>query len=204
MISIVTNSISESSGINLYQILALFILSEAFVNYKLRLEFIIPVYNYGILRHKISDMLENAYQLSEDGNYTQALKYYKNILEIEHDNIGVIIDYGVTLQNLELHHHALEAYDQALNLEPKNTSALINKGSILHALEKYDDAITCYDIVLSIEKSNPIALVCKGLCIAETGNVQTAIKYFKKALSIDAECELAKISISTAQNIIKS
>ena len=58
--------------------------------------------------------------------------------------------------------------------------------------------------MLSIEKSNPIALVCKGLCIAETGNVQTAIKYFKKALSIDAECELAKISISTAQNIIKS
>ena len=58
-------------------------------------------------------MLETANQLSEDEKYSQALKYYKNILEIEHDNIGVIIDYGVTLQNLELHHHALDAYDQA-------------------------------------------------------------------------------------------
>ena len=161
MISIVTNSISESSGTILYQILVLFILSEAFVNYKLRLEFIIPVYNYGILRHKISDMLEKAYQLSEDGDYTQALKYYKNILEIEHDNIGVIIDYGVTLQNLELYHQALLVYDRALKLQPKNTIALINKGSVLHTLEKYTNAITCYDAALRIYGNNPTALVYK-------------------------------------------
>ena len=99
-------------------------------------------------------MLEKAYQLSEDGNYTQALKYFYNILEIEHDNIGVIIDYGVTLQNLELYHQALEVYDRALSLQPKNTTALINKGSVFHTLEKYTDAIACYDIVLNIDKSS--------------------------------------------------
>ena len=149
-------------------------------------------------------MLEMANKLSEDGKYIQALKYYKNILQIEHDNIGVIIDYGVTLQNLEFYYQALKVYDQALSLQPKNTSALINKGSVLHALEKYTDAITCYNIVLRIDKNNPIALVCKGLCIAETGNIQLATKYFKKALSIDAECELAEISMKTAKCIIKS
>ena len=148
-------------------------------------------------------MLEMANQLSEDGKYIQALKYYKNILQIEHDNIGVIIDYGVTLQNLEFYYQALKVYDQALSLQPKNTSALINKGSVLHALEKYTDAITCYNIVLRIDKNNPIALVCKGLCIAETGNIQLATKYFKKALSIDGECELAEISINTAKGIMK-
>ena len=49
-------------------------------------------------------MLEIANQLSEDGKYIQALQYYKNILQIEQDNIGVIIDYGVTLQNLEFYY----------------------------------------------------------------------------------------------------
>ena len=149
-------------------------------------------------------MLDLANQLSEDGKYTQALKYYKNILQIEHDNIGVIVDYGVTLQNLELYHQALEVYDRALNLQPKNTSALINKGSVLHTLEKYTDAVICYDIVLRIDKNNPIALVYKGLCIAETGNIQLATKYFKKSLSIDGEYELAKISMNTAKCIMKS
>ena len=149
-------------------------------------------------------MLEIANQLSEDGKYTQALKYYKNILQTEQNNVGIIIDYGVTLQNLDLYHQALEVYDRALNLQPKNTSALINKGSVLHALEKYTDAMICYDIVLKIDKNNPIALVYKGLCIAETGNIQLATKYFKKSLSIDGECELAKISMSTAKCIMRS
>ena len=157
-----------------------------------------------MLRRKILDMLEKAYQLSEDGNYTEALKYYKNILQNQHDDIGVIIDYGVTLQNLEFYHQALKVYDRALSLQPKNMSALINKGSVLHALEKYTDAITCYNIVLSIEKDNPIVLAYKGLCIAETGNIQLATKYFKKALSIDGECKLAEISINTAKGIMKS
>ena len=149
-------------------------------------------------------MLEIANQLSEDGKYTQALQYYKNILQIEQDNIGVIIDYGVTLQNLEFYHQALNVYDRALSLQPKNISALINKGSVLHALEKYADAITCYNIVLRTDKNNPIALAYKGLCIAETGNILLATKYFKKALYIDGEYELAKISLNTTNSIMKS
>ena len=148
-------------------------------------------------------MLETANQLSEDEKYSQALKYYESILQIEPNNIYVITDYGVTLQNLELYHQALEAYDRVLSIQPKNIWVLINKGSVLHALEKYTDAITCYNIVLSIEKDNPIVLAYKGLCIAETGNVQLATKYFKKSLSIDNKCELAEISINTVKCIMK-
>ena len=148
-------------------------------------------------------MLEQAYQLSEDGKYAQALKYYRNVLQTESDNIEVIIDYGVTLQNLEHYHQALKVYNRVLNLQPKNMNVLINKGTVLHALEKYTDAIDCYDIVLSTDKCSPIVLVYKGLCIAETGNIHLAVKYFKKALSIDNECELAEISIETAKSILK-
>ena len=87
------------------------------------------------MKHKVSSILEKAYQLSEDEKYTQALKYYKNALEIESDDVGIIIDYGVTLQNLEFYNQALEMYDRALNLQPKNMDTLINKGSVLHTLE---------------------------------------------------------------------
>ena len=153
---------------------------------------------------RVLDMLEIANQLSEDEKYCEALKYYKNILQTNPDNVEVIIDYGVTLQNLEFYDQALETYEQALNLQPNNVTVLINKGTALHALRKYTDAITCYDIVLRIDKYNPIVLVYKGLCIAEIGNIQLATKYFKKALSIDCKCELAEISINTAKHIMKS
>ena len=59
-------------------------------------------------------MLEIASQLSEDEKYVQAAKYYKNILQIEPDNIGIINDYGVTLQNLERYNRALVMYDLSL------------------------------------------------------------------------------------------
>ena len=147
-------------------------------------------------------MLEIANQLSEDEKYSQALKYYESILQIEPNNIYVITDYGVTLQNLELYHQALEAYYRVLSIQPKNIWVLINKGSVLHALKKYTDALACYDTVLSTEKNNPIAFAYKGLCIAESGNTQLAIKYFKKALSIDTEYQLAKVSINTARHIL--
>ena len=56
-------------------------------------------------------MLEMANQLSEDEEYSHALKFYKSILQIEPTNFGVIIDYGVTLQNLGFYHQALTMYD---------------------------------------------------------------------------------------------
>jgi len=45
-------------------------------------------------------MLEKASELSEDQKYSQALKYYENVLLVDPVNSTAIIDYGVTLQNL--------------------------------------------------------------------------------------------------------
>jgi len=146
-------------------------------------------------------MLEIASKLCEDEKYTHALKYYENILLVESDNIGVIIDYGVTFQNLERYNQALAMYDRALNLQPKNMNALINKGSVLHTLEKYPEALSCYNIALNIDKNNPIVLAYKGLCIGDTGITRLAIKYFIKSLAFDNECELAEISLATAKGI---
>ncbi len=118
------------------------------------LDFIISVYNQSILKYELSKMLEKASELSEDQKYSQALKYYENILQIDPVNIIAIIDYGVTLQNLARFKHALEKYNVALTIQPKNISALINKGTVLHTMGKYSEAISCYDIVLRLDERN--------------------------------------------------
>ncbi len=72
------------------------------------------------MQKKLQKLLEQAYELCEDGNYVRALEYYDMALDIEPDNPNAMVDNGVTLQNLGHYNHALVMYDMILNLEPKN------------------------------------------------------------------------------------
>ena len=156
------------------------------------------------MQEKFQKLLEQAYELCEDGNYVRALEYYDMALDIEPDNLNVMVDKGVTLQNLGRFNEALQMYEKALSIEAENLDALINKGSVLHILKKYSKAIFCYDAVLDHYKRNAMALAYKGLSIGEMGNIPSAIKYFKKALCMEKDYDLAQISLLTAKNILKN
>ena len=81
------------------------------------------------------NLLNIASEFCEDGKYMEAIRCYDKILCVEPDNLGAIIDKGVTLQNLGYHQDAIQMYDKALILKPDNLDALINKGSALHTLK---------------------------------------------------------------------
>ena len=170
------------------------------------------VKNSFIIRNVLSDivdvnsdqLLTEAFECVEDGNYADALKLYNLVLRHDPANIRALVDKGVTLQNMGRIKSALVSYDEALSISPDNIDAWINKGAALHSDQKYLDAIDCYDTVLSIDKKCTMALAYKGLSLGEMDNLQEAIKYFKKALSIDKYHDLANISKQTAQDLLKS
>ncbi|WP_255458147.1 M48 family metallopeptidase [Nitrosarchaeum sp. AC2] len=49
---------------------------------------------------ELDKMMSQAYEYCEDGNFSEALKLYDLALKQDPKNINVIIDKGVTLQNL--------------------------------------------------------------------------------------------------------
>ncbi len=144
-----------------------------------------------IMSDKIEKMLVQAFECVEDENYSAALKLYDLALKEEPDNTSVLIDKGVTLQNMGKLKLAIHSYDKALDISPHNLDALLNKGATLHTDEKYSEAIECYDTALNIDKKCAMALAYKGLSLGEMGELQEAIKHFKKALSIDKHYDLA-------------
>ena len=77
------------------------------------------------MQKKLQKLLEQAYELCEDGNYVRALEYYDIALDIEPDNLNVMVDKGVTLQNLGRFNEALQMYEKALSIETENLDALI-------------------------------------------------------------------------------
>ena len=157
-----------------------------------------------IMSDKIEKMLVQAFECVEDENYSAALKLYDLALKEEPDNTSVLIDKGVTLQNMGKLKLAIHSYDKALDISPHNLDALLNKGATLHTDEKYSEAIECYDTALNIDKKCAMALAYKGLSLGEMGELQEAIKHFKKALSIDKHYDLANISKDIAQELLKS
>ena len=50
------------------------------------------------MQEKLQKLLEQAYELCEDGNYVTALEYYDIALDVEPDNLNVMVDKGVTFK----------------------------------------------------------------------------------------------------------
>jgi len=153
---------------------------------------------------KIDEILGNAFECTEDGDVSAALRLYDLVLKKEPSNIRALVDKGVTLQNIGKIKLAINSYNKVLSISPENLDALLNKGAALHSDEQYLNAIKCYDEVLRIDKKSTMALAYKGLSLGELGHLQDAIKHFKKALSIDNQYDLASISKEVAQELLKS
>jgi tetratricopeptide (TPR) repeat protein len=148
--------------------------------------------------------LKKAYDFCNDEKYDKALQQFDLVLKEDPKNIIVLIDKGVTLQNLGNIQKSISLYNKALELDPKNLDALLNKGSALHTLAKYDQAIKCYDQALNQDKNCAMVLAYKGLSLGELGKIKDALKLFKKALEIDHDYDLAQISKDKAFEILKS
>ncbi|MDE1842017.1 MAG: tetratricopeptide repeat protein [Thaumarchaeota archaeon] len=150
-----------------------------------------------------SSLLDEAYELCEEGRYTLALEYYDLILFKNPKNVTALINKGVTLQTLGKHAKAIKCYDLALEID-ENLDALVNKGSALHTLGKYHDAIDCYDNALKMQPKHALAMAYKGLSLGEIGLLKDAIKCFNAALKIDKKFDLALNNKIIALELLKN
>ena len=72
-------------------------------------------------------MLENASELCDIQEFSEAIILYDKILDIDPKNIGALIDKAVTLQRIGKNKESLKLFDIALRFDPKNIDALIGK-----------------------------------------------------------------------------
>ena len=78
------------------------------------------------------EMLENAAELSDMQEFSEAIKIYDRILTEDPKNIGAMVDKATTLQRTGNNKESLKLFDAALEISPKNVDAMIGKGSVLH------------------------------------------------------------------------
>jgi tetratricopeptide (TPR) repeat protein len=142
--------------------------------------------SYSTLIEKGIDFIYN------QGNYTEAIKYFDRVLSIDPNNIDAIFYKGAALGSLgktseaiPFINKAIMLSDKALAIDPNNIDVLSIKGRALNRLANYNDAIKYFDKVLAIEPKNEYALANKGVALNKLGKSSEAIKYYDKALAIN-------------------
>jgi tetratricopeptide (TPR) repeat protein len=115
-------------------------------------------------------LLERGESLYAQGNTTEAIQYYNQVLAIDLNNTGAIYDKGLALDVLGKHEVAIAHYDKLLSLQPDNINALLNKGGALGDLENYQEATKYFDKVLSIDPNNDLAAENKKLAASLVNN----------------------------------
>jgi len=115
-------------------------------------------------------LLGKGESLYAQGNLTEAIQYYNQVLAIDLNNTGAIYDKGLALDVLGKHEDAIAHYDKLLSLQPDNINALVNKGGALGDLGNYQEAIEYFDKVLSIDPNNDLASENKKLAASLLNN----------------------------------
>ena len=142
--------------------------------------------SYSILIEKGIDLVYN------QGNYTEAIKYFDKVLSLDPTNIDAIFYKGAALSSLgksteaiPFINKAIMLSDKALAIDQNNIDILSIKGRALNRLSNYNEAIKYFDKVLAIDSKNKYALANKGIALNKLGNSGEAIEYYDKALAID-------------------
>ena len=65
-------------------------------------------------------MLENAAELCDNQEFSEAIKIYDRVLNNDSKNIGALIDKATTLQRIGENKKSIEFFDSALEIDPKN------------------------------------------------------------------------------------
>ena len=90
-------------------------------------------------------MVDKAYALYSQGNYTQAIQYYDKALAIDPNDKDALDGKGNALYNQGNNKQAIQYYDKALAIDPHYTDAIYDRDTALMArhlmfLHLYDKA----------------------------------------------------------------
>jgi tetratricopeptide (TPR) repeat protein len=135
-----------------------------------------------LMKEKPSDvqLYEKAgFCFQENGNFEEALKYYKMADVIER-KIWTIKKIGLCLRRLGRNREALEYYLQAGELEPENIHTVIMTAHCYLDLKEYDEALKYYFKVEYQEPGNLKILRPIAYCYLALGRYDDSEKYLEK------------------------
>ena len=94
--------------------------------------------------------------LQKEGQFDEALSYYKQAESLDPSNINTRINVGTLYQQKEDYRTAIKAYESVLILYPDNVNALLYRAQCYDKLGETKNAQEGYKKVLALDPENPV------------------------------------------------
>ena len=94
---------------------------------------------------KINELLNDAKEHFQEGEYKQAITIYDQILEINPDSMATLKMKGVALSNIDYHTKSLKQFFKVLQNNPKDPTALSGMGLGFGNLGEYEESLFYFD-----------------------------------------------------------
>ncbi|HEX5238341.1 MAG TPA: tetratricopeptide repeat protein [Sphingomicrobium sp.] len=129
--------------------------------------------------------IEMAGQLYSRGQYDQAERVCRQIIEARPGNADAHNILGVTLAALGKRDEGLSVLRRAIKLSAQAPSFYANMGEILRQAGKTDDAAEALEKAIELDPNNPQALNNLGIIQYERQKFAGAVDYYRKALALN-------------------
>ena len=133
----------------------------------------------------VNEPLQQANQLREAGQYSEAIALYDTILGTAPDTTDAYVGKCYSLNQLQHYPEAIATCDQALSLAPDNPQALWSKGYGMEQQEDYGTALQLYNKAIAQDPTFAEAWNNKGTVLLFQGRHQDAVAAFDEAIALN-------------------
>lgn len=134
-----------------------------------------------------AELLSQAHDLREVGEYENAIAAYERVLESKPDIAQAHWGRCYSLNKLQRVTEALAACERAIALKPNYPEALWSKGYALDRQQRHQDALRSFEQAIALKPDYAEAWSNRGAVLLELNRSAESVEAFDKATAIDPD-----------------
>ncbi|MEG4519068.1 MULTISPECIES: tetratricopeptide repeat protein [unclassified Microcoleus] len=136
--------------------------------------------------------------LKSQGNFSEAIAYFKNALVLQPNSVEATTNLAVTLHQTGNLAEAAAFYHRAIEIDPNCAQSHNNLGILLQDQGNIMAAISCFQKAIALNPVYVKALNNLGAILQQQGELPSAIAYFHQALSVNSNYAPALVNLGAA------
>jgi FkbM family methyltransferase len=133
----------------------------------------------------LNQEFQKAINLQKEGKFKEAESIYIDILKLDGNNVGVLVNLGLLQQQTGRLDEALQYYKYAVSKQPKNFHIVYLLAKLTQELSLLDEAVSYWQSLLEIKPSSALEYYGNiGNCWVQQGKFAQALSCFQKALAV--------------------